>query len=296
MLGSLIGAAGSVLGGLLGGEEKTKGKNKTWTNASTRSKVHLTRLVNEAERAGFNPLTILRAGGLSAYTDTFSRSFSKSKTKGSSSSSSPLGAGIAAAANTLGGAITNANDPAATAQAAWQAPSIGAKAAEFDVVQQQLKGVNPGELATQPRVPASTTYEAKKPALGGYSSGQDGGAMQPTFEAPTVTNPFPKSWGVKVDPSVPDAQAFEDRYGGSEIAEMIGGLTVAGADAWQGVRSGYQHFVDKDLPAMRKRSAELMDTVSDAGAFWHPPALSQYAPVVVRKTPLPLLTNGGGAW
>lgn len=120
--------------------------------------------------------------------------------------------------------------------------------------------------------------------------------MKPTFEAPTVTNPFPKSWGVTVDPTVPDAQSFESRYGGSEIAEMIGGLTVAGADAWQGVKSGYQHLMTKDVPAMQKRAAELMDSVSDAGAFWYPPALSQYAPVVVKKTPVPLLTSGGGAW
>lgn len=310
MLGSLIGAAGSVLGGLLGGEEKTKGRNKTWTNSATRSKVHLRQLVSDAEKAGFNPLTILRAGGLSAYTDTFSKSFSRSKTKGSSSSSSPMGAGIAAAANTLGGAIENMSSPAAGAAQAWNAPpaSLPAAQAEYDMVKRALRDVPPGTLGTQPRLPASSTWEAKTPALSGaVTDGSGGQPMQPTFEAPTVTNPFHPSLGVWVDPAAPDAEAFSTRYGDSEIFSTIGGVLTAGTDIWHNIKranDAVATYSDKAYVTPNRMTAykaqrqadALTDTVNEAGKLWHNPALGPYSTPIVEKIPIPPLTGQIMSW
>lgn len=314
MLGSLIGAAGSVLGGLLGGEEKTKGKNKTWTSSATRSKVHLKQLVSEAEKAGFNPLTILRAGGLSAYTDTFSKSFSKSKTKGSSSSSTPLGAGIAAAANTLGGAIENMSSPAAGAAQAWNAPpaSLPAAQAEYNMVKRALSDVQPGTLGTQPRLPASSTWEAKTPALSGAATDGSGGqSMQPTFEAPTITNPWPRGWGVQVNPGGVDAEAFETHFGDNEITSMIGTVVVAGNDLWHNGKRIYnamsapggdlsaKAYVTPNRMTAYKAQQEadaLINSVNEAGKLWHNPALGPYATPIVEKIPIPPLTGQSLSW
>lgn len=58
-LGPLIGAAGSLLGGLFGNKEQ-----------KTTSTIDYDALRRNAEKAGFNPLTALRAGGGAGFTTT----------------------------------------------------------------------------------------------------------------------------------------------------------------------------------------------------------------------------------
>lgn len=228
MLGALIGAAGSVLGGLLGGDSSTRTKEKTRAKSQsasvTTTRARLGQLVKEAEKHGFNPLTVLNAGGLGAFSQsgTVSESKTQSKSKGrnASSSSAPLGAAIAGAAQSIGGAVqqsAQADQSAQNQYDAWnglRTPS-DSKAAEYDLINAQL----PGYAATGevPRYPASTTYEAKTPALSS-AGGADGGSMKPTYEKPTVTNPYPASWGIKVAPNSPDGEMYETRYG-----DFIGG-------------------------------------------------------------------------
>lgn len=320
IIGAGISAVGSVLGGLLGGKEKGKSKTKSRSKSLTTHDVDLKKMVRQAEKAGFNPLTVLQAGGLSAYTSSRTVGSSISKTKGSSTSTAPLGAGIAAAAGAIGGAVANAPDAQAfSAAAAWQAPSgaRAANAAEYDLVQQQLQQVQPGELGTQPSFPVSRTFKAPGGALSG---GEDGGVMKPTFEASTVTNPFPVGSGMGVNPNFTDAEGYEKRYGGSEIAEMIGGGIVAGGDLWHGGKQAVDHLVNHDLPNMKKRAGELYNSAVEKNAInnalgmkvqpggrmpiptldevktfaqdampWDPPAIKMFVPPVVEHHPEPAL-------
>lgn len=302
MLGSLIGAAGSLIGGLLGGESSEKGKShtRTRTRSTTKHRVRLGELVRSAERAGFNPLTVLNAGGLAGFTETRNNSFSNQKTKSSSSSSSgsALGAGIAGALNAVGGAMdTGASRMAESSADAWAGlrtvDNSAARAAEYDLLNAQLGATRYGELGTQPRLPVSTTYDAK-PALsanGGLDMAK-GGWIDPTFEAPTVTNPFPKVWGASVNPNVPDASAYEERYGGSEIAEMASGAIVGGADLMHNMRA--------KVDAMRQPGGYLsepsgLETWWKGSNLWDPPSISSFVQPVVRWQPQPALRMGSGA-
>lgn len=79
-----VSAAGSVVGGLL-----SRSSSQTQKNS-----VNLKRLVWEAQEAGFNPLTVLRNGGLSAYT-------SSTGNVGGPSVQQAIGAGVMSGANTF---------------------------------------------------------------------------------------------------------------------------------------------------------------------------------------------------
>lgn len=297
MLGSLIAAGGSILGGLLGGEERqnSRGKSKTKSRSTTTNDVHLRKMVRTAERNGFNPLTLLRAGGLAAFTDTSTtgKSKTKSRSRGSSSSSSPMAAGIAGAASAIGGAM--AQGPSAESEAsanAWQMPSnapipASNPRAEYDLLQAQLGGVKYGTLGTQPSVPVSTTYKSTPALAAAGVAGADGGFVQPTYEAPTVTNPFPQDSGLKVDPLFPDAT---ERYE-SEAFQT-------GFDIWRAKRDIQKNVVESDW---YKELGDLWDTTRRAPItdikgvpaistnVWDPPAISMTSKPVVTDQYVPPL-------
>ena len=208
-----------------------------------------------------------------------------------------MAAGIAGAASIIGGAMDSG--PSAESQSsadAWQLPSavpIPATnpRAEYNLLQSQLGDVQPGTLGTQPRVPTSTTYAAK-PALG--VEGVKGGWLEPDFEKPTVTNPFSKSSGIIVDPETPDAAAWEQRYGGSEIAETIAGASVAVSDLRNNWNASVDYLYNHDIPAIKKRAGELYDNATSWNV-WDPPAISLFTRPVVTATPVaPLKYTGGG--
>lgn len=222
-IGPVIGAVGSVIGGLLGGETKQKGRSRSTSRSSSTSRTHnnvrLGQMVAAAERHGFNPLTFLRAGGLAAFTDTtttgtqFSKSFSKNR--GNSQSSAPLGAGIAQAAQIIGGAVDNGPSPQSGAtRDAWAAGPTGARA-EMDLINKQLAQVPPGALGDQPQHRSSQVYTKQKPALA--AENYDGSPVLPKMGEPEATNPFGFESGILIDPKVPNPG---ERYQG-EIAENV---------------------------------------------------------------------------
>lgn len=285
MLGALIGGVGSILGGLLGGDTsqrtKEKTKSKTRSASVSQSTANLGRLVRASERAGFNPLTVLRAGGLSAYSTVANEGMSRSKTnskgKNMTSSSAPLGAGIAGAFQSIGGAVSSAEQAGAGTASAWQGPAgapgydpVTARQREYDLVQAQLGGSNgPGAVSEDGgpiMIPASTTYKADKPALGSQD-GSDGSSMKPTFENPTVTNPWPSKSGMKVDPTIPDVEHFETRYGEGELSPAtIAGWGTLAADVYNSLPTWKQSVdqFNKDLNTVvvdpYKRMIDKVDT------------------------------------
>ena len=286
MLGSLLTGIGSIVGGLLGGEESSKGKKKSLTRSrsTTKHTVRLGQLVKQAERAGFKPLPVLNAGGLAAYTKPQTSGFSKTKEKfsGSSQSSSP-GAAVAGALNAVGGMMqTDGNALSENAAGAWQAPTgQPAGADELALVNAQLSSAEPVL-----RPPVSATYSAT-PVLSkdDKAAGPQSDWIKPTFNQPEVTNPFPESSGIKVDKTIPDASAWSDRYG--EGGEFIGGLYVAANDMAKNWQPSVDQFTNHDLPKI----------TNYIGNLWDPPAISSFLPPIVRSEPKPALRLGsGGGW
>lgn len=302
-IGPVIGAVGSVIGGLLGGETKQKGRSRSTSRSSSTSRTHnnvrLGQMVAAAERHGFNPLTFLRAGGLAAFTDTtttgtqFSKSFSKNR--GNSQSSAPLGAGIAQAAQIIGGAVDNGPSPQSGAtRDAWAAGPTGARA-EMDLVNKQLAQVQPGALGDQPQHRSSQVYKAK-PVLA--SDAEGGKAVTPSYEVPTATNPMPADTGFVVDPSVPDAEMFETRYGDQPV--NLGGLYVGYRD----IRKNMEAYKKANGIDGERTKREVYDWVNTN--VWDPLAIRMFTPPVVKwqdDAPMainhykkPEFVDGGPKW
>lgn len=317
MLGSLIGGVGSVIGGLLGGDSKEKGKSKSKTKtrstSTTENKLRLGALVRTAEKNGFNPLTLLRAGGLAAFTNstTSGTSYSRSKTKskGSSSSSSPLGAGIAGAATIIGGAIDSGpSQESASARDAWAGlrtpDAASSPVAEMNLINAQLRGVDYGTLGTQPQHSAQRTV-SKEPELA--FENYTGLSLTPDVEKGTVTNPYPTHSNASIDKRFLDADAWEKRY--SDPGGWAAGGINAVADGWHNlnrVARDHSQAIGFDKP-----SKSFFDTINGAhpvlntpvSNLWDPPSIAVTEPVVMQHA-WPTLgykpaydpNNSGGAW
>lgn len=295
MLGALIGAVGSIAGGLLGSQPaKNKHRSRSTTSGVTASKTktraHLGQMVAAAERHGFNPLTVLRAGGLAAYSatkgTTTSASQSFTKGKGSSSSPAPLGAGIAAAANSIGGAMDQGPSQASQAASdAWK----GLR--EPSLVDQQL-------AHTSSPVPVSRTFTQKTPQLTGVP-GASGESLQPTFEAGTVTNPYPVGSGVSVHPQVKDAAAAEERYG--DILSNVFGVGNLIADGYHNAKNSdwaaeikrdYNTAVEKN--AVKYQTPKDIEALAASQGLGDLPSLNLFERPVTVTVPRPVLGNQGG--
>lgn len=219
MLGAIIGAVGSIVGSMIGGSSKEKTKGQTWSRSVNRTShdVHLKQLVRESRKAGFNPMTILNAGGLSAYSTTTSRGDSYTRSKGSTSGSSTnLGAGIAGAASAIGDGV-DAMAKVNTANAfssPFNAASVSAASAQNDM-SNALASVQTSTVGTQP-----TLQSAAVQTTGDW----DGSAVKPEQGETKATNPWMNGSWMMVNPEAPDAEAWETRYGDSEVYSTLGGI------------------------------------------------------------------------
>lgn len=183
MLGEIIGAVGSIVGGLAGGDTSTNSreKSKTRSKSSTTTRSHLGQMVRQAEKHGFNPLTVLQSGGLSAYATSQNKGFSntRSRSHGSSSSSAPFGQAIAGAAQAIGGAVAQSEgtQAASTARDAWlgmRSPTpygdpIINRQNDMSLVMQQLGGNSGANAVTpsggNPQIPTSSVQYQGVPSL-----------------------------------------------------------------------------------------------------------------------------------
>lgn len=242
-LGALIGGGISLIGGLLGrkdakkkdkkakkeadiankkaeeenkkAEERAEKASKTPVITKTASKVDLKGLVTAAEKAGFNPVTFLNSGALSAFTST------TSKTTGSNA-----------------GALTNVGyiPPTFAPQTAPSTGSViaGALGTAFNIAREdglfQAKpsvssfpsAPKPGWAQAMPQMfsPASSNFVTRATMSSkNKTSPVDGRPLTPSVETPTMTNPH-TDW--YVDPTVPDAEMLESRYGDSELLSTAG--------------------------------------------------------------------------
>ena len=173
-------------------------------------------MVREAEAAGFNPLTALRNGGAAG--------FSVSTTP-AAPLSARLADGIAGGVN----AFLQNFDPHADA----------AREKGFALIDAQIRNLNASSGAIFPPPPAGFhNLETRRSGGGGQLSAElpasAGAPRTPTVEDPTLTNPFPTTSGLHVNPGWPDAAAAEERWG--DLGGSIYGLGIGAVDAWYNVQ------------------------------------------------------------
>lgn len=262
MLGEIIGAVGSILGGAMGGDSSTKSKEHTRskTTSSSVNKSNLSQLVAQAEKNGFNPLTVLRAGGLSTFSRSsgISRTNSKSKGSSSSSSSAPLGAAIAGAAQSIGGAISAGGSPESgpgvNYRDAWAgnldpvAAAQSARDQETDLVAQQLRSTNdPGAYGVDNRLPARQSTYNPKPALGVGPEGLDEYIKPSQLKSGDreQTDFTPTRWGIELPPGQVNASAAEDFAG--ELGEFIMGGVNIGQTIGYNARRLYDYNIENNM-------------------------------------------------
>lgn len=216
MIPALISAGASILGSLLGGKKSS-------------NRINYKQMVKDAEAAGFNPLTALRNGGSAGYMQG-----------GNPTALSRIADGV----GEFGNFVANF-DPLQDDK----------REVEFQLVQAQIANLN-ADTSTKLRfgqVPSFTAGNKARVMGGNVAHGQTfksvaevlppsaGGSQTPTVEKPTITNPYPTDRGVRVNPALPDASAWEERYG--ELGDWLGGaLTFLGDaatwvyDAQQGLK------------------------------------------------------------
>lgn len=212
LFATLAGAvAGPLIGGLFGGGSQKQ-----------KSSIDLKGLVKDAEKAGFNPLTVLRNGGAAGYSQTTIPALSASSFIGEA-----VGAGFNALANF---------DPMADDK----------RELEFELVQAQLENL---QADTAQRKAASFG-----PGIPTYTAGTRSRAVAAQLSTaipPTQTplepgrNAVTAPWKtLEIDPTVPDASSWAERYG--EPGEWLFGFPMTtGADLRRQVD---RWFPDNTLP------------------------------------------------
>lgn len=216
MWGEIISAGANIISKLFGGKKSS-------------NRINYKQLVRDAEAAGFNPLTALRNGGAAGYMQG-----------GNGTPLSRLAEGVADGAQ----AFLNNFDPFEDDK----------REMEFKLVEAQLANLQ-ADTAMKTRfgdVPSYTATPRKRVMGDGISHGQTfksvagvlppsaGAPQTPTVEKPAVTNPYPTDMGIHVNPALPDAATWEDRYG--EPGSWLGGVLTFAGDAATWIYDWQQDF------------------------------------------------------
>lgn len=282
-LGALIGGAVSMVGGLMGRSDAKKrdaaaakaAKVPVITNTS--HEVDLAGMNAAAIAAGYNPMTILNAGGLSAFTKT------RTETTGQNAMAAvPTAPSVGSVLANAAGTAFNIfrEDAAAAAQTA-------ALSSSFPSVPRPSAGIMSiiGGTPGGGRAGGGGLQFAARPTLAAKTA--KGNPMAPTMEAPTVTNPY--EWG-KVDPTVRDAEMKETRSG--DLSQAVWGLYVDAQDFLYNLTgmNSVKRYEANSFKGMRENArAGLMTDAKAAGTL-----IGKILPYLPKK-PQPF-TGGGGGW
>lgn len=219
--GSIISAGASLLGSIFGGGSK---KQET----TTVNRVDYKRMVRDAEAAGFNPLTALRNGGAAGFSIS-------SSTTPAVPLSSRIADGLSAGTQSF---LANF-DPFADQK----------RELETRLVEAQIRNLTASSDAFRSQsfnVPGRTAGTVERRPSGQAAQLAVGPA--PESGDRTVTNPWSD---FEVNPYYLDAEAFEARYGDSEVAQMWYGARNMVADHfWNTKRQ-----IDLARPAYQRKQA-----------------------------------------
>ncbi len=222
-IGPAIGAVGSVISSLFGGKKKTS------------NRVDYVQMVADAEAAGFNPLTVLRNGGSAGYMQTAHPGLSSAEI---------IGGGLSQVGNFLADFDPFADDKRELESRLVEAQIANLNASTADYGRRSL--ASPGSF----NVPQSSAGQIeRRPSGQAAALGKPG---VPEAGDLTVTNPWQSA---VVDPKVRDASAFEERYGDSEIFQMLYGGYVGASDIWANLPKS-EKTNDRMTGALSARSKE----------------------------------------
>lgn len=207
------------------------------TRQDNYSYVDVDSMMKAADRAGFNPVTWLNAGGMQAYTQSGSVNSGSKTSIGHNAAaafqmmmpetnlvSASQAVKVPNAMQAIGDAGTAAlnvyrQDTKLEQSQAFQKELLGLQIAGIQAARAKGAGVNSVGGST----PSTTTAGS---ASGGWFSRPGDTATtygNPNWEADAakVSNPWPSGW-MKVDPRTSNADSFSNRYG--DIAEEIAGM------------------------------------------------------------------------
>ncbi|TLX08081.1 hypothetical protein [Rhizobium sp. MHM7A] len=231
MIGELIGAGATLLGGLFG--SKKPKKEKTQTTTTNVSSVDYQKMVDSARAAGFNPLTALRNGGAAG----FSTSTSTSNSTTTVPTTSALPGALQSVGGILGQALSSKIDPVAAGRRQMDTALVDYQLRRGD---RQPGTLYPGSTYAgtkmgrqlMPAVGPSTGKVAASPATMANPRGYD---LQPAKQT-KLFGEKPGSWW-QHHPLVPDGQTFEDVYG-EHVGQIIGAPIKLVADlGWNMARA-----------------------------------------------------------
>lgn len=236
-LGALIGGAISLIGGAAARKdakkrdaaaaEAAKVPVVTDSTATTSHEVDLPGLISAAEASGFNPMTILNAGGLSAFTTSTAKTHSETTGQNAMAAvptAPSMGTVFANAAST--GFNIYREDAAAKTAANNAALSQYPAAPPMSAA--QALGLTPAGGRTS--ISGSQAAFSVGPSLSQRAG--SGAPMMPEIEAPKTTNPHKR---FDIDPTIPGAEAYEQRYGDSELANTMAWGMTGFDDLWYNV-------------------------------------------------------------
>jgi len=235
--------------------------------------VDLAKMNQTAIDNGYHPMTLLNAGGLSAFTTT--------STTGMNAMAAAAAQGaVPSMGSVFSGALSSTIDAFAGSvfKGFGSLGSSGTMGAEYFPPAPSKGG---GGMA------AALGWDATSRSAGGGSSAvgasysaasrlatsAKGAPMMPSIEAPETTNPWRQ---YNIDPTVAGAEAFETRYGDSEIASTLAWGLTGFDDLWYNVTGMTSLDRNKKFGQPVARAAtNAFDTIK-AGVMSRPPASSGF--------------------
>lgn len=220
--------------------------------ARTYSRQVLSQLVTDAEAAGFNPLSVLRNGGASNYNAAAGFAPLSRQAPVKQEAGDYMGAAVANAGQTVGDFLKDF-DPFRDNKREQESRLIESQIAALSA--STLSGVKHGR-GNFASGDFDRTAPVKTASLSGASRSTAG--KNAPGEGTIVGGDDPKvssmGWNDKKfgwfhAPFMPDAEAFENIYGDSEVGSMAYGLAKINADAgyslYRNAKSAWQSQVDK---------------------------------------------------
>jgi len=249
LIPALVGLAGSVIGGAMKNSAAQQQAAQQYSNDIETAKMQrawniedrdearaysekaaenvYTDLVANAEKAGFNPLTALRAGG--GVVQNAAAGFAPLSRVAPTRQAPYQGA--------MGDAVSSAGGYIADFMQNFDPMADDRREAEYNLINAQIRNLNASTkaLGSQSfKVPTRTagTAELRPSGKAAVLS-----SLPAETQTPQRTNPYPEWMNAEVNPWQPDMQNWEDHLGDSEIGSMAGGLLQLGQDVvWNGYR------------------------------------------------------------
>lgn len=209
MLGSIISGIGNLVGGLFGSNAAEKANKQNIKLQKQFAQEGIQWKVADAKKAGIHPLY-----ALGAQTASFAPS----------SVGDPLGGAISDMGQNIGRAVDAASSSGdRVVNKAITALQLERAGLENELLRSQIARER-GQLG--PGFPGTATL----------IEGQGDTSSEKVVDPQRTTNIRIGRGPVRLNKEFSDAQTWEDRYGDSEIAQMIAGGTIASADIWNALK------------------------------------------------------------